>query len=121
MSCVLRVYSPNIESVLDSTALRPYRVEAGTAHFTVSEAGPRDFGMQITDAIEFLSANGEELTKLVGSRPLDATLDFAVAWRHVVVQNDVLPSELIQRAAEFGLGIELSHYPLTKEENVAEA
>jgi hypothetical protein len=121
MSCILRVSARNIETLVKSTRLQPYRVQDGTAHFIVSNAQIRDFGRQVSEAIEFLSANVDELEKLLGSGPFEATLDFAVAWRDVAVQNDVLPAELVRRAAEFGLAIELSHYPLAEAENVAEA
>jgi hypothetical protein len=121
VSCVLRVSARDIETVLKSTALQPYRVEGGTAHFDVSKAAISDFDGQIADAIAFLDVNIRELEKIVAADPIEATLDFAVAWRAVAVQNDVLPAQLVRRAAEFGFAIELSHYPLAEGESVADA
>ena len=122
MSCILRVSARDIESVLESTALHPYRVERGTdAHFDVSKAELEDFSGSINDAIEFLHSNAKELAKLVASGPLEATLDFGVAWRDVAAQFDVLPAELVRCAAEFGFAIELSHFSIAEEDHVSEA
>jgi hypothetical protein len=120
MSCVLRVTAHDIHTVLTITSLQPYRVDGGTAHFDVSNAPISDLGGQIADAIEFLSVNAGELEKIVAAGPSEAALDFAVEWRDVAVQNDVLPAELILRAAEFGLAIWLAHYACAAGETSAE-
>jgi len=116
MSCVLRVRAQNLESVLKSTDLRPYRVENGWAHFDVSKATIANFSRQVADAIGFLEANAAKLERLAATGSVEATLDFAVAWRDVAVHTDFLPAELVRRAAEFGFAVELSQYPLAEGE-----
>ncbi|RPJ53883.1 MAG: hypothetical protein EHM23_30090 [Acidobacteria bacterium] len=120
MSCVLRVSAINIQEVLQSTRLRPYRVGADTAHFEVSDAKVGDFEQEIRDATGYLRSNETQLRKMFSSfENIEGTLDFSVAWRDVAVQVDVLPPELLRLAGELGLAIALSHYPLSEQDETS--
>ena len=107
MSCVLRMSAtdPSIYGLV------PYRVENGTGHFQVSEAGFDDVKSQIVDAITFLRSNQEHLQKAMSQPGANGVLDFAVEWRDVAVQCDGFPADLVREAGCLGLALEFSHYP----------
>ena len=107
MSCVLRMSAAN----LSIDGLVPYRVENGTEHFQVSEAGFNDVKSQIVDAVTFLRANQEHLQNAMGQPGANGVLDFAVEWREVAVQCDGFPADLVREAGRLGLALEFSHYP----------
>ena len=137
MSCVLRasgrVFEP--DEFLKASTLAPTRVwrrgdarasgarqradVSTTSGMTISVSGAdlAAFQQQIHDAIAFLRSNSVELARLVSfSGVEDVSLDFASAWNdEAVTHTDALPSELIRLAGQIGLGIEVSHYPVSDE------
>ncbi len=115
MSCVLRISAPQLGRVLGDLGVQPYRVEGDDAHFLVSDSDFDDFASQVRDAIAFLGSHSRDLEMLAALPEIRGVLDFGVAWRDVTAQVDSLPAELVRRAAEFGFGIELSHYPVSAE------
>ena len=125
--CVLRAASPTfaVDAFLQNSNLRPCDVfrrgeakrQNGMAHersgltVVVSQADGDDLAGQITDAIEFLKQNREELARLreaVGAE--NVSLDFGVWRKRVCAQYSRFPPELLLLAGTLGLGIELSIY-----------
>jgi hypothetical protein len=107
MSCVLRI------SVTDplTYGLQPYRIENGTAHIRVSDAGFDDVKTQISDAVAFLQSNQEQLRNAMGQLDARGVLDFAVEWRDVAIQSDAFSADLVREAGLLGLALEFTHYP----------
>jgi hypothetical protein len=115
MSCVLRVSGPNVDAALLRISLKPYRVEAGAAHFDVSKAGFAEFAAQVDDAIAFLHAHTVDLKLLMSEPGTDGVLDFGIESRDGAAQFDAFPVELVREAASFGLALELSRSPVSVE------
>lgn len=135
MSCILRVYgsSLNVETLLAQTALEPDRVwkkgeprfkskpngetlNNSGASFLASDADMSEFDTQTDDASVFLEENHSEIRKIVVFPGVEGVvLDFGVELRDVTIHSDYLPPKLIQAAAQVGIGVELSHYPCSKE------
>lgn len=111
MSCVLRFTSPTLSDQLASVSLKPYRIEKGCAHFSVSQCDFDDFPGQLSDAHVFLSANAADLTLLMGSAEAAGVLDFAVEFRDEGFQFRIFPPTVVRLAGAMGLGLELSLYP----------
>jgi hypothetical protein len=83
----------------------------------VSEADFSEFSKQVEDAIVFLTAHRGEIERLVNSPGVEGvTLDFGIERRDVVVQCDRFSPELIRLAGQLGLGIELSQYPVSDDD-----
>lgn len=83
----------------------------------VSDADCNEFPRQVEETIAFLRNNAAEIRRLVTWPNVgEVSLDFGIERRDVYVQCDYLPAELIRRAGELGLGIELSYYPISKED-----
>ena len=111
MSCVLRVTSPLLSEHLASVSLKPYRIEKGFAHFSVSKCDFDDFPGQLRDALAFLSVNAADVTLLMHSAEATGVLDFAVEFRDEGFQFRAFPPTLVRQAGAMGLGFELSLYP----------
>jgi len=111
MSCVLRFTSPMLNEQLASVSLKPYRIEKGCAHFSVSQCDFDDFPGQLRDALAFLSTNEADVTLLMDSAEAAGILDFAVEFRHEGFQFRTFPPTLVRQAGAVGLGLELSLYP----------
>lgn len=80
----------------------------------VSDAPFHDFPGQVREAVGFLSEHAGEVARLVAFPGVEGVyLDFGLAWREVAAQPDRLPPELVRAAGSLGLGIDLSHYPIT--------
>jgi hypothetical protein len=87
------------------------------ASFVVSDAGFDQFKIQKEDAIAFLTTNRQELQRIMSFPGIEgACLDFGIYWRDVPMQCDHFPSELVAIAGELGLGIELSQYCPSEED-----
>jgi hypothetical protein len=135
MSAVLRAYGEqfDVDRFLDGCALTVCAVkrigepvfpasqpngrkqERSGVHISVSSAEFENFQQQISDAIDFLKHNGEQIKRLREFSGVDGvTLDFGIARRDVLVQYDRFPAELIQLAGSLGLDIELSQYPINQ-------
>jgi hypothetical protein len=136
MSCILRITGTNLDpdSLQRAMGLRPYQTthkgerrfptstrnksvfETSGLFFNVSDAEFQEFDLQIQDAIQFLRANAQALSAIKQFKDIEnAFLDFGIEWRNVAVQGDYMPPELLQLAGSLGLGIVLSHYPISSE------
>ncbi len=83
----------------------------------VSQVDWDDLRGQIADAILFLKAHREELRKLLDFPGIEGrTLDFPIWERDAAVQFDYFPPQLLRLAGELEIGIELSRYA-TSDEN----
>ena len=114
MSCVLRVSAPNIETAVAGCALKPFRLEDGTAHFEVSRAG-LPLTALIDAAISFLRRFQEEIGQLMALPSAAGFLDFAVANPNRDVLFGRLSAELVCLSGKAGLGLELSLDPVAGE------
>ena len=83
----------------------------------VSERELTDLAGQIEDAHAFLRTQEDALRELMSSHNItDIRLDFPYSCRldeQIFMQCDYFPPELLRLAGNFGIGIELSHYPPT--------
>jgi hypothetical protein len=133
MSCVLRIGGKELDAdaLLASVQLPAYRVdhkgeprprplrsrgvfEASAIHIDVSEADFADLPTQVADAIAFLESNVDAVRTAVLFPGVGyATLDFAVESKDVAIDSSYFPPDLLRRAGELGVGIELSVYPRT--------
>ncbi len=111
MSCVFRVSSPLLSENLARVALKPYRIENGCAHFSVSQCDFDDFPGQLRDAQAFLISNAADVTLLMHSAEATGVLDFAVEFRDGDFQFREFPPTIVRHAGAMGLGLELSLYP----------
>jgi hypothetical protein len=133
MSAVLRAYGANFdvdaflkgctlsvcavkrrgEPVLPASQPNGRRHTQSGIHVSVSDADFRAFQCQIDEAISFLMANTDQISRLSKFPGIEnITLDFGIARREAAVQCDHLPTALVQLAASLGLAIEISHYPV---------
>ncbi len=88
------------------------------ARYLVSNADFDNFEDQKKDAIRFLRNNATPIREIMSIPGHEsAELDFGINRRDVLVQSDFFPAELAKLAGEFGIGITLSVYPESKEEN----
>jgi hypothetical protein len=79
----------------------------------VSEASEHDFDRQVSDAIEFLKEHGNDIRNVMAMPGVDGgVLDFAIARRDFVVQNDYFPPQLLSLAGSLGLGINIAQYSI---------
>lgn len=129
MSCVLRIGGEqlDVDALMGSIGLPAYRVdrkgaprlprshgpfEVSMVHLDVSASAFWDLQAQVADAIAFLTANADVLATALRFPGVDrAILDFAVEAKDLPVDSKYLPPDLLRRAGELGLGIELSSYP----------
>jgi hypothetical protein len=90
----------------------------------VSECDWNNLAGQIEDANAFLRMHERNLRNLLSSHEIaDIRLDFPYSCRlgeNTFMQCDYLPPELLKLAGDLGIGIELSHYPPTDEEENSE-
>ncbi len=110
MSCILRVTASDIDSHLAAIRVQPYRFERGTAHFKVSDRDFDDLPGQVQDALEFLKRHSNDLRLLMISGA-KGSLDFAVHIPTEGFATRSFPASLVETAASFGLGLDLSAYP----------
>ena len=89
----------------------------------VSEAPLSDLEAQANDACAFLDRHAETIRVLRESGTVeDMRLDFPVGLRiteNVLGQVEFLPPRLVERAGALGLGLEISIYPVSEEEEGA--
>jgi hypothetical protein len=132
MSCVLRIGGKELDAdaLVEIVTLPAYRVdrkgeprplrtrgvfEESTIHIDVSDAGFADLSTQVADAIRFLGENADAIRAAVRFPGVEkATLDFAVESKDVAIDSNYLPPDLLLRAGDLGVGIEVSVYPRTK-------
>jgi hypothetical protein len=142
--CVLRVTGDKFDAAgyLRRSALKPCsvftvgepRVPArpdGPSHrtsgfnITVSDAEWSDLPQQISDARAFLERHSNELRALAMLEEVDIRLDFSIELRigrnNIVAQFDYFPPELLKLAGDLGVGIELSTYPCSDEDEHPDA
>lgn len=130
MSCVLRVSGRNfdIDSFVSRSSFKPLIIfrrgqrrfqnstitpeEESGMNVSVSEREFADLPGQITDAIQFLTENADELKRL---RTLDdveqVALDFPIQRRDVAVQRDCFPATLLALMGELQIALIISKYP----------
>lgn len=111
MSCVLRIAAPDIERALARVTIAPYRVEKGTAHFDVSDAGFDELPTQIKDALVYLRANGADVQALMSVPGATGELDFATETEADRFESRRLPPDLVRAAGDLGLELCVSGYP----------
>jgi hypothetical protein len=111
MSCVLRVSRDGLDDCLLGIALKPYRVEGGTAHFDVSDCGFDNLTGQVGEAIRFLSVHAADIRQLMCASGASGVLDFAVERAGATFEFSALPANLVREAGALGLALEISHYP----------
>ncbi|GAC1472091.1 MAG: hypothetical protein NVSMB9_18930 [Isosphaeraceae bacterium] len=137
MSAVLRVFGEEFEpdGFCATTTLQPchlYRKgepkfpasqpngrhnDKSGINFVASEADFDEFPRQVEEATAFLLLHRQELSRLRDFPGVeDMTLDFGIARRDVLVQCDHLPPTLLRAAGELGIGIELSQYPVGRDD-----
>jgi hypothetical protein len=105
------------EPVLSASQPVGRRQERSGIHVVASAADFSEFPRQVEEATEFLRAEADQVRRLCAFPGVEGvTLDFGVEWRDVAVQCDHLPPDLVRLAGSLGLGIELSHYPISGEE-----
>jgi hypothetical protein len=135
MSCVLRIGGDELDpdALARSIALTIYRVDRkgeprqprsrgvfqmSMVHLDVSEATFSDLQAQIKDAIAFLTKNAGALNAVIQFPGVEwATLDFAVEAEDVAIDSKYLPPDLVGRAGDLGIGIELSIYPQGRDDD----
>jgi hypothetical protein len=98
----------------EARSSRPNARPAATSGIvlSVSEAEFDDSAQQEVDAIAFLREHKASLKELLRVRGVaEASLDFGIDMRNVIVQTDKFSAELIREMAEIGLGFELTQFP----------
>src|SRR5258708_9591501 len=129
MSCVLRAYGADfdVDSFLKDSLLESSIVyhrgkprfpnssrpddEVSGMNISVSTCEFSDLRGQIDDAIRFLSNHHQELERLRDFPGLEAMeLDFPVEKRHVAVQSDAFPAQMLSLLGALRIGLIVSRY-----------
>lgn len=77
----------------------------------VADAAFGDMEKQIEQATRFLTAEREEVIRLVHFEGVEGvSVDFTVKWRPVAAQGESLPPKLIKAAGDCGIGIDITIY-----------
>lgn len=106
------------EALLPATQSDGRKRRESGLNVVISEAGFHEFADQIDDAIEFLTKRASVVRKLAALPGMTGVvLDFGIAWRDAVAQSDQFPAELVRLAGSCGIGLELTHYPVSDGEN----
>lgn len=136
MSCVLHISGDFTEKeFLDKIILKPYQVlEKGkkselrkdliykntSCSIAVSEKDFKDFEGQVQDAIVFLKANFNDLSKIHELKIEEFIIDFGIESRFVdegvITHSNLIPARLMKLAGDLGIDILLSHYWIEKED-----
>ncbi|GFE58738.1 DUF4279 domain-containing protein [Geobacter sp. AOG1] len=139
MACVFRVFGDNLEidALLEKLNMEPYRLwrkgeprnwrfpegkksECSGACFTASDAEMWEFPIQVEETTEFLKMHEKDIKTIVAFPNAEAALDFGIELKRDFLNCDYLPPELLRLAGNLGIGIELSHYAPTEEEDQIE-
>lgn len=131
MSCILRISgeSLDVDALLSEVPLVPHRkwkkgearvfknqvqLDSG-ANFVVSEADMDEFPRQESDATEFLELNSNLVAKIARFPGVkEVVFDFGVSLREGnIAQFCRLSPRLIQLAASARIGLEISHYAVS--------
>jgi len=115
------------DALLRTTGLSAFRVDRkgeprllkshgpfahSAVHVDVSDAEFSDLAKQIEDAVAFLEVHAAALRSATAFPGVEqATLDFAVESREVAIDSKYLPPDLLRRAGQLGIGVEISLYP----------
>lgn len=86
-----------------------------------SKADFNNLEKQIKDTIKYLKRHSDKLNIIKQTKGIDlAVLDFGISLRidkkKIILQSDRFPNELLKLAADIGLDIELSIYPIEMED-----
>lgn len=76
-----------------------------------------EFPVQVKEATEFLKRHEKDIETIVAFPNVEAALDFGIELKRDFLNCDYLPPELLRLAGNLGIGIELSHYAPTEEED----
>ena len=141
MSCILRVSGDHldVDALLASIQLAPDRIwnrgeprtrskPNGKCHensgiaLLASDADFGDFGMQVEEATKFLEDHSAQIAGIVTFKGVEeATLDFGIELRDVMIHSDILTPRFLGAAASVGIAVELSHYPCSNEQKPSES
>jgi len=89
------------------------REESGIT-ILVSNADFDDFPTQVQESIEFLEHNANEMMRLANyPGVIGVEIDFGVRWRETFTHSDWFPANLVKLAGICGIGLRVSHYPIT--------
>lgn len=136
MSCVLRASGDNfdVDSFLADSKFKPCAIYhkgeqkhpfkndnlSASSGFTldVSEAGFDEFNQQVQDAASFITENYIELARLKSYPGINSiSLDFGVNKNFdAAVKFLRFPQELIQKVAALNIGLEISLYDVSDDE-----
>lgn len=134
IGCVLRIWGDefDVDSFLaQMTFARSHVARKGqsrsipnlgsTKHHCInivtSSASELDLDQQVNETIAFLENNFNELKSLIAFPGVNGgELDFSVARRHVLLQNNRLSTSLICLAGKLGLSINLSIYAVADDQ-----
>ncbi len=111
VTCVLRISGPTLAATLARVPITPYRVENGSAHFTVSDADMADLPAQMRDAEVFLIANRTAIEALMAAPSTSGELDFATEYEPGAFTSHTLNAKLVRLAGELCLDLTVSGYP----------
>lgn len=135
MSCILRISgeSLDVESLLSKHSLPTDRMWKkgeqrslkGKKHsdsgvnFIASEADFDEFNQQVEDATAYFQAHESIIAMIVAFPGVDyAVLDFGVSlYKDSFVKFCYLPPQLIKLAASTGIGVEISCYACSDEDD----
>jgi hypothetical protein len=140
MSCILRVSGGqlDVDALLSSVRLTPDCIwnrgeprtrtkPDGKCHqdsgvtYLASDADFCDFDKQVEEATRFLEDHSTEIAGIVSFEGVEeATLDFGIELRDVMIHSDILTPRFLRAAAIAGVAVELSHYPCNNEEEPSE-
>ena len=135
MSCMLRISGANLD-VTTMLAQHPlpgqkvwkkgeprvlkgkFHVDSG-ANVVVSEADFDQFDRQVMDATEFLELHTNALANIVAYPGVeDVIFDFGIAlYEDHVMTSSYFPPRFVQLAANAGVGVMLSHYACSDDDN----
>ena len=136
MSCILRVSgnSLDIDALIAQHSLavnrkwkkgEPRMLKGRThsnagANYIASNADLDQFELQLTDATQFMEKNLSDIKNITSFPGVEsATLDFGVALNEgYVAQFAYLPPHFLKLAVDVGVGIEISHYACSDDENI---
>ena len=105
------------EPVFPASQPEGRRHERSGINVVASSADFSEFPRQVEEATEFLRAKAVQVRRLCTFPGVEyVTLDFGIEWCDVAVQGDYLPPDLVRLASSLGLGIEISHYPISGDE-----
>ena len=89
------------------------------ANFLASDSDLDEFTRQVSEATEYLKQHASMVAKMVAFPGVqNAVLDFGVSvYEGNVAQCSFLPAALVKLAASAGIGLEISYYTCSKDDD----